>query len=278
MKKSTFYTACISLVTFGLLFVKPGMAQTLTIDPADIAAVWLFDDGSGDILTDSGGQATDGTIEGATWTTGARGGGLRFDGVDDIVRIPDSDLINVTNGPWTDRTITAIFKVDVASIADRKQVIFEEGGRTRGIVIYVHGGNVYVGAWNRAEYNWDGAWPSVPIQSDVWYHVGLVIRDGGNVVEPDKFEMWFNGEKVASEPGGQMFNHGDDIGIGGTSTNVVFHDDDGSGTDRDWFAGVIDEIRIFNASPSAAELTAFVVSVEPRGKLTTMWGEIKASR
>ena len=63
-----------------------------------------------------------------------------------------------------------------------------------------------------------------------------------------------------------------------TSTNVVFHDDDGTGTDRDWFAGVIDEIRVYNASPSAAELITFVVPVEPRGKLTTMWGEVKAIR
>ena len=229
-------------------------------------------------LTDSGGNGTDATIEGATWAAGARGGALRFDGVDDIVRVPDSDFINITNGPWSSRTITAIFNVDDASIADRKQVIFEEGGRTRGIVIYVFDGQVYVGAWNRAEYNWNGEWPSAPIESGVWYHVGLVLREAGDEVEDDKFEMWLNGELIASTPGGQMYNHGDDNGIGGTNTNVVFHDDDGSGTDRDWFAGLIDEIRIYNAALAPEDLTTLVTSVDAQGKLATEWGTIKTGK
>ena len=266
-------TVSIVTLTIGLLLTSLVSAQN--VDPAAVAAVWLFDDGAGDILTASQGEGVDGAIEGAVWVNGARGGALKFDGVDDIVRIPDSAEINISSGPWPNRTITAIFNVDDASIADRKQVIFEEGGRTRGLVIYVHDGNVYVGGWNRAEYNWDGAWPSAPIESGVWYHVGLVIREGGDAVDPDKFEMWFNGEQVASEPGGQMFNHGDDIGIGATFTNVVFHDDDGSGTDRDHFAGLIDEIRVFNAALSPTDLAALVVSVEPRGKLTTQWGRLK---
>jgi streptogramin lyase len=60
-------------------------------------ACYALDEGSGDIAGDSSGNGNDGTIYGATWTTGKKGGGLSFDGADDYVTIPiiNSDEISV---------------------------------------------------------------------------------------------------------------------------------------------------------------------------------------
>ena len=236
---------------------------------------WLFND-KGDLGNDSIGNVH-ATPNGADWTATPMGGGVLLDGKSGFLRAPDSPLINTT-GPFPKRTIVAVFKVDDAGITSRKQVIFEEGGRTRGAVIYVFERKVYVGAWNRAEYNWQGEWISASIQSKRWYHVALLIRDAKGAVENGKFEMWLDGSLVEKRPGGQLHAHGDDTGIGAIVQNAVFHDNTGATSFTDHFGGVIEELRIYNASLTRAEMEqdarAFL-SVESRGKLAVRWGALK---
>jgi hypothetical protein len=57
---------------------------------------WRLDENSGATTRDSIGD-NDGTITGATWTTGVNGSALHFDGVDDYVCVPHSDDFNITN-------------------------------------------------------------------------------------------------------------------------------------------------------------------------------------
>ncbi|MDE0085246.1 MAG: hypothetical protein OXU23_06010 [Candidatus Poribacteria bacterium] len=250
-------------------------------DEETARAIWTFDEGD---AADTSGHDVNGTLAGEPEVVdGIVGKALKFDGVDDGVKLPDSNGLN-TGGPFQNRTIAAYFNCSDVSITDHKQTIFEEGGRTRGFVVNVFDGKVYVGAWNRAEYQWVGAWPSAPVESNKWYHVALVIRDGTNAVEDDKFEMWLDGEMIASEPGGQLFAHGDNTGIAHTNQNAVFHDDDGGGTDIHFFGGIIDEVIVYNSAFDAddfaeyAEVIKATTSVEPQGKYTTTWGMLKAQR
>jgi hypothetical protein len=232
---------------------------TAQIDPASVTTghVYLFEEIVGTTVPDDSANTNDGTIVGDPQLVDAlKGKGLQFDGVDDQVTIPDSGNIN-TGGPFPNRTVIAMFKCDDVD-KEGKQTIFEEGGRTRGAVIYVFEGQVYVGAWNRAEYNWNGEWISAPIGSDEWHAVSFVIRDASGAVEDDKFEMWMDGQLIESRSGGQLHGHGDDTGIGATNQNVVFHDDDGSGSGRDFFGGVIDEVWILNDALTPEELAGFV--------------------
>jgi hypothetical protein len=66
------------------------------------------------------------------------------------------------------------------------------------MTIYVFDGELYVGAWNTQEYNWNGEWISTPIESDRWYEVALILRDTRNAVEDDKLEMWLDGTLVGA--------------------------------------------------------------------------------
>jgi hypothetical protein len=253
----------IFLVSPILLLVPAGNAMA-QIDPSTVTTghVYFFDNVSGSELLDDSANNNTGTIVGDPQVVdGLKGEALMFDGVDDIIRIPDSPNIN-SGGPWTNRTVIALFKCDDVTKQD-KQTIYEEGGRTRGLVIYVFEGEVYVGGWNRSEYNWNGAWLSAPVNSNNWHAVAFVIRDGTGAVEDDKFEMWLDGNLIGKAPGGQIHGHGDDNGIGATNQNTVFHDDDGSGSDRDFFAGAIDEIWILNDALTETELGAFVGKVWP---------------
>ena len=260
-----------------LCALLPIMSVDAQRDEATVAGNWTFDDGS---AKDTSKKKLNGNVVGKPQAVdGIAGKALKFNGKDDGIKIPDSADIN-TGGPYTDRTVAALFNCDNVGIDDRKQVIYEEGGRTRGLVIYVYDGKVYVGGWNRAEYNWNGEWPSADVKSKRWYHVGLVIRDAAGKVESKKFEMWLDGKRIAQEKGGQLHAHGDDIGIGFTNQNAVYHDEGGGGTNIDWFAGLIDEVVVYGSAFEAGDFAELAqpLSVEPQGKFTTTWAHLKAQR
>ena len=255
----------IFLFMAGLSFAK--------INPEDVEKghVYLFEDIKGKTVKDSSKSDFDATIRGAPKSVkGINGKALQFDGKSDTIHIPDSPNIN-SGGPWTNRTIKVVFNCSDVS-KSKKQNMYEEGGRTRGLCVYVFKGELYIGGWNRAEYNWAGAWISTPIKSNRWYEVALILRDTKGAVEKDKFEMWLDGKLIGKEPGGQLHGHGDDIAIGSVIQNTVFHDEDGSG-DGFFFEGLIDEVWILNEALTADDLK--VRTVEPMDKLTITWGTIK---
>jgi hypothetical protein len=265
---------CFRVPIYAFIFLLVALSSKAGVSLPDPDVEWLFDEGSGNVVADTFG-ATDGTVVGsATWTDGS----LMFDGVTTGVKFPDSDLINVTNGPWQNRTVIAVFTPADVGIAGQKQVVFEEGGRTRGAVIYVYEGLVYAAMWNRAEYNWNGEWPSASITSNSAHAVAFVLRDAMDAVEPGRYEMWMDGQMIASLPGGELYNHGDDTGVGHTNQNNVFHDDDGTGTDRDYYSGSIDSIRVWNAALLPEQLEHAATAVEARGKLAVRWGTLKTER
>jgi len=63
---------------------------------SNLVAYWKFDEGSGSTAYDSAGS-NNGTIYGATRTTGVSGDALDFDGEDDYVEVPDDDSLNPVN-------------------------------------------------------------------------------------------------------------------------------------------------------------------------------------
>lgn len=262
-------TITLSLTMF--LFCTSIDAQR---DENTVAGIWTFDDGS---ANDSSNQKHNGILVGKPKSVkGIVGDALRFNGNNDGIRIPDSPRIN-TGGPFPKRTVAAYFKCDDVN-SDQHQVIFEEGGRTRGLVIYVFDGKIYGGAWNRAEYNWNGEWLSEDIKSNQWYHITVVIRDAAGKVEKDKLELWLDGKLIGTGDGGQLHAHGDDNGIGFVNQNAVFHDEGGSGTNINWFSGIIDEVVIYSSSFTKNEIIELTeaLDVVPQGKLTTIWAKIKS--
>jgi len=74
--------------------------------------LWLkFNEGSGNIAYDSSFYNNHGTIYGATWTDGKFGKALSFDGVDDWVKVADSESLNpkrITITAWVKRDTTGV--------------------------------------------------------------------------------------------------------------------------------------------------------------------------
>jgi len=245
------------------LFVA-SLSFGFAIAPEDVTTghVWLLDNVGDNVPDDSVNDLAGNIIGDPKTVPGLNGMALEFDGVDDGIHIPDSENINITNGPWPSSSVIATFNCKDADKSE-KQTVFEQGGRTRGLTIYVFEGQAYVGGWNRAEYDWNpGSWISAPIKSGEWCSVALVLRDGPDEVVDDVFEMWMDGELIGKAPGGQIYNHSNDNSIGYTKENNVFHDDDGEG-DSWYFEGLIDEVWVLSQALSPAELGTHLTAVEP---------------
>lgn len=271
---SNFVLISFALSLFLFVFNTPVEAQR---NEGSVSGIWNFDDGT---AKDSSNKGLNGVIQGNPKSVdGIAGKALEFNGTTDSIHIPDSPNVNITN-IITNRTIAAFFNCKDVS-KNQKQVIFEEGGRTRGLVLYVFEGKVYIGGWNRAEYNWNGEWLSVDIKSNQWYHVALVIRDAEGKVESDRLEMWLDGRLVKKSDGGQLHPHGDDNAIGSLKQNVVYHDEGGGITGyADWFHGLLDEVLIYNSAFDQGDFNEVVkpLSVEAEEKSTTTWGRLKSQR
>ncbi|MBI1885447.1 MAG: LamG domain-containing protein, partial [Chloroflexi bacterium] len=84
MKKAVILVCVISIIAIAPF----AMSAANTGGSNGLVSYWKFDEGSGTTVNDSFGT-NHGALEGATWTSGLILGALRFDGIDDGVRIPD---------------------------------------------------------------------------------------------------------------------------------------------------------------------------------------------
>lgn len=187
--------------------------------------------------------------------TDLRPNALEFDGVNQYVSIDNSLSLNI-DGPYTDRTIEAWFYCTDVSDKSRKQVIFEEGDATRGFNIYIYDKELYVGAWNDdpSESDWKGTWLFTDkVFSNKWHHIALRLEDGTNSPTNGKFSGVLDGIQFDEGEGAKVYAHTGGTNIGRTA-NSNFHD--GTSTTTQYFAGIIDEVRIWNEARTNEEIRA----------------------
>ena len=171
-----------------------------------------------------------------------------FNGFDTEVLIPDSRFIN-TGGPWLARTIELWFEAEVIDFEAR--MLYEEGGGTRGLSIYVQEVDgqqlLFMAGWNLAEQRWGVIAVSTEIEEGEVYHAVMVFDASENEALGDfdgRITGYLNGEEFDSQIGADRFYaHGNDIGIGGVAGGTLLADGVGGGIN---FAGSIDEVAMYS--------------------------------
>ena len=143
----------------------------------------------------------------------------KFDGQDDVLKLPDHQELN-TASKAQHKSFAVVFKS--GSDVSKRQVIYEQGGGSRGFNIYLESGKLHASAWNIPKDSGDGAWGpksiNVSISPNTLYHAVLVY-DG---VEKD-LQFFVNGSLQGSVSGlGTLYSHGGDIGIGGMTDGSYF--------------------------------------------------------
>jgi hypothetical protein len=196
-----------------------------------LVGAWSFDAGTGTQAVDSSPSGNNGTLNGPTWeTTGKVGGALSFDGVNDRVDVPDAaslDLTRLTVEAW----------VRPSSSSDWRTLVMKE--RSGGLAYALYSSNavgrpeadLYIGADRSTA-------ATSPLPVNTWSHVAMTY-DGAAL------KTYVNGVEASTRAQtGNPPVTANALRIGG---NTVW---------GEYFAGLIDEVRIYNRALTATEIQA----------------------
>ena len=216
-------------------------AVAVTTLPAP-KAWYRFDESSGTTAADSSGNGRTGTlVNGPAWTTGESSGGLAFNGTSQYVTVPALNLNSntVTMSAWIKRSGTP---------SDYTGVVFYRNGSGTASGISLRSTGALAYHWNDANGTWNWA-SGLTVPDGVWTFVALVITPSNATMymQPAGGAMQSAVNAVANAI--QAFSGVIDIGqdtLGGR-----------------FFNGSADDVRIYNTSLSAAQVTQLYSSYFP---------------
>jgi hypothetical protein len=195
---------------------------------------WKFDEGSGSQAMDSSGMNHHGVLkntEEGNWVEGMIGSALSFDGIDDYVAtaldIDQGGVTSITMAAWVYPTSTSEGKHQVISSDDLywDWSLLREGKH-----------------WHA--FTGDGSWDSgFGVELNKWQHVAVVFKPNENVV----FHKNGKSRSKGATP------------VPDTSDNNITIGDNPGRWDE-YFAGRIDDVRIYNYALSEDEIAAIYES------------------
>jgi len=191
-----------------------------------------------------------GTINGATWTTGKVGSALNFDG-NGYVSVSDSSSLDIIE----DMTVEAWIKISVFSGA-LETIVSKDSDSPRAGALNVDTAQHLTLSVFKIDASYSVIESSSTLETGQWYHVVGVydyVSDGSSIMR-----LYINGASAATEVtnavGPQQTND-QYLGIG---IQPIY------GGLR-FFYGVIDEVKIYNRVLSAGEVSASYNSGNGRG-------------
>ncbi len=164
---------------------------------------------------------------------------MQFDGSNDCLKMTDQADLNT--GASTERTYIVVFRT--SSDISSRQVIYEEGGATRGLNIYLYNNKLHVAGWNFANDGSDAPWSYSYVDSTVntetEYIVTMVYNGSNDNTTSGTITGYLNGSSMGSIGSvGKLYSHGDDIGLGYMNRNSYFENGKGNGSGN-YFEGEI---------------------------------------
>ncbi len=185
---------------------------------------------------------------------------IQFNGTTDVFDINDSPLINTATF-YQSKSIVIAFST-AADIATR-QMIYEQGGSTRGISIYIDNNELYFHIWSNSDDNGaDSRW-GVGSPTGAFFVRGGVAPSTSYVATfsyttdgspTGELEGFINGTSVGSvaittvsgtvEP--RLYAHADNGGLGDVIGSTRYHDDTGAPAP---FRGSIQELVHYSDAP-----------------------------
>lgn len=172
-----------------------------------------------------------------------------FDGVNDRVVIPNSALINVGNQSL--RTVELVFNADTTT---GRQILYEEGGNTNSLNIYINNGRIYFNTRDAGSFGPFAI--NTTINAGETYHAAIVFDAPNNTVSG-----YLNGELVGTGVvTGPLSSHTDGIGIGSLNGSSYMHDGP-SPANTYRFNGFISDVALYNRAMGESEVRAHAQSI-----------------
>jgi hypothetical protein len=191
---------------------------------------WDFEEGAGTQVLDGSGNNNLGTIYQETWTTGRKGGGLNFRGVDDYIEVSGSSSLSIT-GPIT----------VAAWIYPRKNNFAQTYIRSPGQYV------LWVQLDNQVRFaDALGHWVDTPgnvLQLNKWNHVvGLFTGTLGTGINLNNIKVYVNGTSRGNQVSGAWYPN-----VQSKSTVTI---------GVPGFDGILDEVYIYNRALQVSEILA----------------------
>ncbi len=198
-----------------------------------------FNENSGTTLNDASGLLNNGTATNTTWTTGKFGSALSFNGTSSWVTVNNAAALNLTNRmtleAWVYPTTTS-------------------GWRT--VIMRDPSANYYLDSSNGS---YTGSGPSAGVNNgtnqDVYGSSGLPLNTWSHLAatwDGTTLRVYVNGAQVASKAISQAI-------VASTSPLRI----GGNATWGEFFAGKIDEVRVYNRALSQSEIQLDMNSLLP---------------
>ncbi len=245
-------TMLISVLILTLMFITCGVR-------AEVIALWLFDEGNGNIAEDNTGNGNNGNIENAKYVPGKYGTALKFEGEGFVnVGVPES----LQNGIDQSFTAEVWIKLDQKQPSDHTTIIFMQVGGPIALGFSGSTGGALYGYAGGSSAIRDPDGPDRPPVGE-WFHFAQTY-DGA--VQ----KLYFNGEEIFSQNVANAVTHTENAWtIGAWSTQEKY-----------FLEATLDELRISNEALEPEELGFFsrFSPVEPQGKLCECWGKVKKER
>ena len=202
---------------------------------------WLFDTNASPTL-DTSGSGNNGTISGATYATTSgynNKGAYSFDGINDYIRIADSDILRM-NGT-SNLTMSAWIKISNLADSDEQFIVSKYG------YVANTGYSLEVLSTGAVRMNINGGANSKttatkPIIAGVWSHIVGEFSNGNTI------KVYVNGSLIQTWPITQttLISNNGILAIGSPSDNA--------GIDNYSLSGLIDDVRIYSSALSSSDI------------------------
>lgn len=214
-------------------------ASTVTVTVSNsgigvgLVAAYNFNEGTGTSVNDLSGNGNLGSISQATWyTTGKYGKALSFNGTSAYVSVPDSNSLDLTN------KMTLEAWVRPTSSSGWRTVMMKENGNELAYGMYARGSSDRPSGWIRTPSSSSSKSVVGPakLTLNTWTHLAMTY-DGTNM------RLYTNGSLVKTQAAtGNIYNSSNPLKFGG---NAMWNE---------YFAGQLDEIRIYNRVLNTSEI------------------------
>lgn len=241
-----------------LLFVRENVTGSQTFDynwnmesfdpePGRTMGLWHFDDGTGSAVSDSSGNANNGTFVGSpVWSTDGRFGyALSFGGANDYVSIPDAPSLDIDSATGA-ITIEAWIYPHTSGGSRWRSIIAKRAVGSAPATNYEISLDQTTGNLLFYSGHWPQIWiSSVSIPLNQWSYVAVTLQ-----ASEGRLRFYRNGVLLDSTT--TYMGNGGCFGATNTATLTIGT----AGSLTECFDGLIDDSRLTNRALSAEEIAA----------------------
>jgi hypothetical protein len=219
----------IASVSDGHSVVSSSVTVTVSSAGSNLVGYWKLNETSGSTAADSSGNGNTGTLVNApAWTPGKINGALRFDGVTQYVDCGNASSLN----PASQITLAAWINSSDGAARHTEEIIAKDNNVALQYFLRIQAGGQLIFAISGSRLT-----GTTTLKPGTWYFVAATY-DGAQM------KLYINGALEASvAKTGDMLDNGVSVRIGARKYTTLLP-----------FAGLLDEVQIYNRALSQAEL------------------------